>query len=101
MELKYMSIEPTFSDGMRRYKENVSKTFCVIINNSKEERRYNDILRVLYWISKKTGYIIHKVYMKNGEIFILGNDQNFDKRCVPMGINNIEEVRLKRYLYNH
>ena len=92
MKLKYIDIETVIRDGMRRYKENDSKTFCVIINNSKEKIRYNDILRVLYWISKRTGRITYKVYMKNGETFILGNDQNFDKRCVPMGINNIEEV---------
>lgn len=98
MELKYMDIETTIREEMRRYKENESKTFCVIINNSKEERQYNDILRVNYWISKKTGRITHKVYMKNEEVFILENDLNFDKNCVPMGINNVEQVRLKKYL---
>lgn len=96
--MKYMDIETTIREGMRRYKENESKTFCVIINNSKEERRYNDILRVHYWISRKTGRITHKIYMKNEEVFILENDLNFDKSCVPMGINNVEQVRLKRYL---
>lgn len=101
MKLKHMDIETIICDGMRRYKENESKPFCVIINESKEERRYNDILRVNYWISKKTGRIIHKVYMKIREIFYLDNDTSFDKNCAPMGINNVEEVRLKRYLYSH
>lgn len=93
-----MDIETIIREGMRRYRENETKTFCVIVNNSKEERRYNDILRVHYWTSRKTGRITHKVYMKNEEIFILENDPHFDKTCVPMGINNVERVRLKRYL---
>lgn len=94
-----MDIETIIREGMRRYRENETKTFCVIINNSKEERRYNDILRVHYWISRKTGRITHKVYMKNEEVFTLENDPYFDKSCVPMGINNVEQVRLKRYLW--
>ena len=93
-----MDIEMVIREGMRRYRENETKTFCDIVNNSKEERRYNDILRVQYWISRKTGRITHKVYMKNEEVFILDNDLNFDKSCIPMGINNVEQVRLKRYL---
>lgn len=95
-----MDIERVIRDGMQRYKENESKVFSVVINNTKEERRYNDILRVNYWISKKTGRIIYKVYMNNGEMFCLDNDSSFDISCVPMGINNVEEVRLKRYLYS-
>ena len=93
-----MDIETIIREGMRRYRENETKTFCVIVNNSKEERRYNDILRVHHWISRKTGRTIYKVYMKNEEAFILENDSHFDKSCVPMGINNVEQVRLKRYL---
>lgn len=100
MKLNYMDIETVIRDGMQRYKENESKTFSVVLNNTKEERQYNDILHVNYWISKKTGRIIHKVYMRNGEILYLDNDPNFDKSCVPMGINNVEKVRLKRYLYS-
>lgn len=93
-----MDIEAIIREGMRKCNENETKTFYVIVNNSKEERRYNDILRVHYWISRKTGRTTYKVYMKNEEVFILENDINFDKRYVPMGVNNVEQVRLKRYL---
>lgn len=93
-----MDIKTVIRNEMQRYKENESKLFSVVINNTKEERRYNDILRVNYWISKKTRRTIYKVYMKNGEEFYLDNDTSFNKSYVPMGINCIGEVSHKRYL---
>jgi len=98
MDLKYLDIETVILEGIRKNKENELKTFNVIVNNSKEERKYNDILYVHYWISKKTGRIIYKVYMKNKEVFYLDNDLGFNKSYIPMGINNVERVRLKKYL---
>lgn len=95
--MKFMDIETIYNEGMQKYKDNEVKTFSALINGIEEEKRYNDINYVNFWIDKE-GNPIYKVYLMNGESVFLANNLEFDTELLPMRINVINEVVKKEYL---
>lgn len=61
-----------------------------------ETRKYIDISYVNYWTNKQ-GCRIYKVHMRNGEVLDVDNEKFNEKYC-PHGVNIINEVRKEEYL---
>lgn len=79
----------------------IDHTFEAIIqkNNQKvtEERNYEDISYVNFW-TDKNGNTKYRIYMKNGEVLFLTDNEKFHREYCPCGVNVVSEVTQEKYL---